>query len=170
MIAIVRVGAALAALVLTGFRALRSEVRSAIDSLRGEMRSEVGSLREEVAGIRARIAAFRERMAHLEGFLEGLREAITPRGVWPEEGKRQGSPDGGGGPEGTLGAAQDWAGMPVRLAAELQANAPAGPSAARLPGNLTGTSPVRFPGAEAVAGRGSEPRRRESHGTPSRTG
>lgn len=59
--------------------ALRDEMRSEIGSLREEMHSEIGSLREEVGGIRAEIVALRERMAHLEGLLEGLREAITRR-------------------------------------------------------------------------------------------
>ena len=68
IIAVITVGVALGALNLTSFRALRSELRS-----------EIASLREEVAAIRAEITALRERMAHLEGLLEGLREAITRR-------------------------------------------------------------------------------------------
>ncbi len=55
IIAIVSVGVALAGLILTGQRA---------------MRQEIATLRED-------LAALRERMAHLEGLLEGLREAIT---------------------------------------------------------------------------------------------
>ena len=55
MIAILSVGVALAGLILTGQRA---------------MRQEIATLRED-------LAALRERMAHLEGLLEGLREAIT---------------------------------------------------------------------------------------------
>ena len=68
VIAIIAVGITLAGLNLTTFR-----------SLRAEMRSEIGSLRKEIAGIGAEITALRERMAHLEGLLEGLREAITRR-------------------------------------------------------------------------------------------
>ena len=48
-------------LILTGNRGLRQDMRQDIKDLRGE----VGELRE--------------RMAHLEGLLEGLREAITGR-------------------------------------------------------------------------------------------
>ena len=75
VIAIIAVGIMLAGLILTSFRSLRIEMRSEIGSLRGE----IGSLRKETAGIRAEITALRERMAHLEGLLEGLREAITRR-------------------------------------------------------------------------------------------
>ena len=48
-------------LIVTGNRGLRKDMRGDIKDLRGE----VGELRE--------------RMAHLEGLLEGLREAITGR-------------------------------------------------------------------------------------------
>ena len=41
-----------------------------------ELRGEVGDLRKHVD---AQIGELRERMAHLEGLLEGLREAITRR-------------------------------------------------------------------------------------------
>lgn len=50
IVAIVAVGVSLGGLVLTGQRAIRAE-----------------------------LVALRERMAHLEGLLEGLREAITTR-------------------------------------------------------------------------------------------
>ena len=59
LIAIVSVGATLAGLILTGQRALRGEI--------AELHDQIGGLRE--------------RMAHLEGLLEGLREAISGRRV-----------------------------------------------------------------------------------------
>ena len=40
---------------------------------------EIAGLRGEIAEIRAEVAQPRERMAHLEGLLEGLREAISGR-------------------------------------------------------------------------------------------
>ena len=57
IIAIVTVGVALAGVILTSARGVRQDIN--------ELRGEVGTLRE--------------RMAHLEGLMEGLREAITGR-------------------------------------------------------------------------------------------
>ena len=57
LIAIVTVGVALAGVILTSARGVRQDIN--------ELRGEVGTLRE--------------RMAHLEGLLEGLREAIVGR-------------------------------------------------------------------------------------------
>ena len=61
MIAIVAVGVALAGVILTSLKGTETRLGAQIKDLRGE----VGELRE--------------RMAHLEGLLEGLREAITGR-------------------------------------------------------------------------------------------
>ena len=55
IIAIVTVGVALAGVILTSARGVRQDIN--------ELRGDVGTLRE--------------RMAHLEGLMEGLREAIT---------------------------------------------------------------------------------------------
>ena len=57
MIAIVTVGVALAGVIIASARGVRQDI--------SELRGEVGTLRE--------------RMAHLEGLMEGLREAITLR-------------------------------------------------------------------------------------------
>ena len=57
LIAIIAVGVAIGGLVLAGQRALR----------------------QDIAGLRQDIVQLRERMAHLEGLLEGLREAIGAR-------------------------------------------------------------------------------------------
>ena len=57
LIAIVTVGIALAGVILTSARGVRQDIN--------ELRGEVGTLRE--------------RMAHLEGLMEGLREAIVGR-------------------------------------------------------------------------------------------
>ena len=57
IIAIVMVGVALAGVILTSARGVRQDIN--------ELRGEVGTLRE--------------RMAHLEGLMEGLREAIVGR-------------------------------------------------------------------------------------------
>ena len=59
------VGATLGGLILTSNRGLRKDMREDIGQLRGDIKDLRGELRE--------------RMAHLEGVLEGLREAITVR-------------------------------------------------------------------------------------------
>ena len=64
LIGIVTVGVALAGLILTGSRGLRQDMRR---------------LDERISGLESQIGELRERMAHLEGLLEGLREAITGR-------------------------------------------------------------------------------------------
>ena len=93
LIALVAVGAALAGLILTTSRGLRqdmslmrAELRQDIKQgearLEGQIngvRGEMNSLRGEVNGLRGEINQLRERMSHLEGLLEGLREAITGR-------------------------------------------------------------------------------------------
>ena len=66
IITIVSVGVALAGLILTGQRAIRTELAT--------QRQEIVTLRKDVS---EELAALRERMAHLEGLLEGLREALT---------------------------------------------------------------------------------------------
>ena len=63
-IALLSVGLALAGLILTQLRGLRSEV---------------AGLRGEIAELRAEFSALRERVAHLEGLLQGLRDAIAGR-------------------------------------------------------------------------------------------
>ena len=62
IIAIASVGVALAGLILTGQRVIPAEQ---------------AAQRQGIAALREDLAALRERMAHLEGLLEGLREAIT---------------------------------------------------------------------------------------------
>ena len=86
------VGAAIAILVAIGtsFRSLRDEMRTQIKDLRQRVDAQGDDLRQRVDAqgddLRQRIDAqseqmgqLRERMAHLEGLLEGLREAITRR-------------------------------------------------------------------------------------------
>ena len=59
---IIGVGVALAGLIISGQRGLKSDIRT--------LATRVQAIEEGQAGLR-------ERMAHLEGLLEGLREAIT---------------------------------------------------------------------------------------------
>ena len=78
LIAVVVIGATLAGLMLSGQRAIRAEL--------AEQRRELAAQRKEFndrfIALEQQIAELRERMAHLEGLLDGLREAIAiPRGA-----------------------------------------------------------------------------------------
>ena len=68
LIAILAIGATLAGLIVTSNRGLRQE-----------MREDIGQLRGDIKDLRGEVGELRERMAHLEGLLEGLREAISGR-------------------------------------------------------------------------------------------
>ena len=76
LIAIIGVGVTLAGLILNGQRYQREEIKT----LREETQAGFKALREEIISLR-------ERVAHLEGLLEGLREAITGRRVAEDAGK-----------------------------------------------------------------------------------
>ncbi len=93
IIAILTVGVALAGLILTSVHGLRGEIaglredtqeqigklRGEIAGLREDTQTQIAALRGEIAEIRSELAQLRERMAHLEGLLDGLREAIAVR-------------------------------------------------------------------------------------------
>ena len=67
--------AALAVLMIGLFAWLRQDIRkldTKTDALRDDLSARTDALRDD-------LSALRERMAHLEGLLEGLREAITRR-------------------------------------------------------------------------------------------
>ena len=68
ILAILAVGVALAGVILTSNRGLRQDM--------AQMESR---LDKRISGLESQIGELRERMAHLEGLLEGLREAITGR-------------------------------------------------------------------------------------------
>ena len=69
-------GAAIAILVAIGtsFRGLREELRTQGKDLRERIDTQGKELGDQISQLR-------ERMAHLEGLLEGLREAITGKRV-----------------------------------------------------------------------------------------
>ena len=77
LIAIISVGVMLAGVILNGQYSLRKEMQAGLKTVR----EEINGLREEINGLREEINGLRERMAHLEGLLEGLREAIGGRRV-----------------------------------------------------------------------------------------
>ena len=75
MIAIVAVGVALAGVILTATRGLRQDMARLESRLDGSIKA----LESRFDGLERQLGELRERMAHLEGLLEGLREAITGR-------------------------------------------------------------------------------------------
>ena len=90
LIAIVTVGVALAGVILASARGVQQDVarlESRLDERIGALESRldgrIGALasrvEEQFNQLRGEIGELRERMAHLEGLLEGLREAITGR-------------------------------------------------------------------------------------------
>ena len=68
LVAVLAIGAALAGLILTSNRGLRQDIRQ-----------DMAQLRQDIKDLRGEVGELRERMAHLEGLLEGLREAISGR-------------------------------------------------------------------------------------------
>ena len=68
ILAILAVGVALAGVILTSNRGVRQDM--------AQMESR---LDKRISGLESQIGELRERMAHLEGLLQGLREAITGR-------------------------------------------------------------------------------------------
>ena len=86
LIAVVAVGVTLAGLILTGQRAIRAELaeqRRELVAQRRDFSAELAAQRqyidERFTSLEQQIAKLRERMAHLEGLLDGLREAIAIR-------------------------------------------------------------------------------------------
>ena len=72
---------ALAGLILIGQNSLRREIQKQREETQGEFKSMREETQAEFKSLREGIGDLRERMAHLEGLLEGLREAITGRRV-----------------------------------------------------------------------------------------
>ena len=78
------VGAAIVILVAIGtsFRSLRGEMRDqrkGLADLRERIDAQGADLRKRIDALGEQMGLLRERMAHLEGLLDGLREAITKR-------------------------------------------------------------------------------------------
>ena len=75
------IGAAIAILIAIGtsFRSLRDEMRAQVKDVRQRIDAQGDDLRQRIDAQSEQMGQLRERMAHLEGLLEGLREAITRR-------------------------------------------------------------------------------------------
>ena len=79
IIAILAMGVALAGLILTSNRGLRQDIRQDMARLESRLDERIGGLESRFDAMEKQFGELRERMAHLEGLLEGLREAITGR-------------------------------------------------------------------------------------------
>ena len=79
LIAVLAVGATLGGLILTGNRGLRQDIRQDMARLGSRLDGKISALESRFDAMEHQFGELRERMAHLEGLLEGLREAITGR-------------------------------------------------------------------------------------------
>ena len=79
LIAVLAIGATLAGVILTSVRGLRQDVRQDIARLESRLDERINGLDSRFDAMEKQFGELRERMAHLEGLLEGLREAITGR-------------------------------------------------------------------------------------------
>ena len=81
LIGILSVGVALAALLRSGIKSFREDMNASIKSLREDMKNIETRLSERLTAMERGQAELRERLAHLEGLLEGLREAVAGRTI-----------------------------------------------------------------------------------------
>lgn len=72
---------ALAALMIGLFAWLRADSAALRKELRAEIAEQGKSLRADISLLAQEVGQLRERMAHMEGLLDGLREAITGKQV-----------------------------------------------------------------------------------------
>ena len=63
---------------------VRSELGDEIKGVRREMSELQDRLETRIGAVELRIGALEQRMAHLEGLLDGLREAIVARARHPD--------------------------------------------------------------------------------------
>ena len=75
LIAILSVGIALAVMMLTQNRNLRADLTKLIEG----QAIEIGEIRKDVHALREGLHGLGKRMAHLEGLVEGLKEAVVAR-------------------------------------------------------------------------------------------
>ena len=69
------------------FKAQREETKTEFKAVRADMQAQRDETKTEFKAQREVIISLLERMAHLEGLLEGLREAITGRRVAEDAGQ-----------------------------------------------------------------------------------
>lgn len=81
LVAMAAIGVALAGLILATNRGLRQDMARMEKRLDGRFDSLESRIDEFQSRVDGQIAALRERMAHVEGLLSGLREAIVRRSI-----------------------------------------------------------------------------------------
>ena len=86
-VTVITIGVALATLILNTQRNLRADMRAEFKVVRADMQAQREETKAEFKAQREVIISLLERMAHLEGLLEGLREAITGRRVAEDAGQ-----------------------------------------------------------------------------------
>ena len=79
LISIIAVGVALAGLILTSLKGTEARLREEMVKLESRLNGRISALESRFDAMEHQMGELRERMAHLEGLLEGLREAITGR-------------------------------------------------------------------------------------------
>ena len=84
---LITIGIALATLILNTQRNLRADMRAEFKVVRADMQAQREVTKAEFKAQREAIMSLLERMAHLEGLLEGLREAITGSRVAEDAGQ-----------------------------------------------------------------------------------
>lgn len=86
LVAVVTVGVALAGLMIGLFAWVRRDIErlerrtnERFDQRIGDLHQRVDDLHQRIDGLRAEVGELRERMAHMDGLLDGLRQAIVGR-------------------------------------------------------------------------------------------
>lgn len=94
LIAIISASITLGGLILNSHYSLRRELQKQREETQAEfkavgeeMQVKFNLVRKEINDLREEVSKLRERMAHLEGLLDGLCEAITGRRVAEEPGE-----------------------------------------------------------------------------------
>ena len=75
ILTIIGVGVALAALMLNG----HYRINKRIDRLENRFEQRMGALEQRVGLLEQRVGLLEQRVAHLEGLMEGIREALFER-------------------------------------------------------------------------------------------
>ena len=82
LVAVVAVGVGLAGLTLASWRGVRHEMRDMRQEMRGEIhevRQEMRDMRNHMGRMDSHIGELRQRVGHVEGLLQGLRDAFVRR-------------------------------------------------------------------------------------------